>query len=113
MSASGWQILPEYPIGTIGNSCIKCHSDLRPRSGNRADGHEQALDTGVSIDFEGRVVFCETCIIEIATQLGMIREGKVDELRKNNRELGRQNRQFSLELETCKRTIKSLKGIFG
>lgn len=108
----GWQILPEYPNGTIGNTCLVCNSILRPRTGNKADGHEYALSTGVFIDFEGFVVICESCITEVAHMLGFLPEHAIDQLRKNNRELGRQNTQLRKELGQAKQAIKSLKEIF-
>lgn len=108
----GWQVLPEYPNATIGNTCLVCNSDLRPRSQNKADGKEYALSTGVFIDFEGLVVICESCITEAAHLLKFVPEHAVENLRKNNRELGRQNTQLRKELGQAKQAIKSLKEIF-
>jgi hypothetical protein len=106
----GWQVLPDYPIGTRGNACLVCNSDLRNIKLTKQK--ERALSTGIAIDFEGIVVICESCITEAADLIGMVPEAAVDRLRKNNRELVRRERQTAQELEQAKQTIRSLAFLF-
>lgn len=66
-----WQVLPEIPLDAPGGVCYACGSALRTVNAGTAR-HERALDTGHWIDFEGRLVFCESCIVQWAAALGML-----------------------------------------
>lgn len=76
-----WTLQSEFQPGTIQNVCFKCKTDLRKKSPTGQPGHEHALDTGVMVDFEGVVAFCESCIVEAAGLIGLITPQKAAELR--------------------------------
>lgn len=61
----------EFQPGTAAMTCYICKSDLRKESPTGQEPHEVAIDTGVSIDFEGFLAFCESCVVEMASLLGM------------------------------------------
>jgi hypothetical protein len=67
-----WSVQAEFVPGTVAETCYKCKMPLRAESPTGLPGHEHALDTGVNIDFEGFLAFCESCIIEAADLLGMV-----------------------------------------
>ena len=59
-----FNLVPEYPEGTIGNGCFCCRVQRRPE--------ERLVDLNVTIDFEGFAILCETCAKEIAHVFGWI-----------------------------------------
>ncbi len=104
-----WSLLPEFPNGTRHNACLVCNSDLRQNPDNT---HELAISTGIYIDFEGLLCICQSCLTEAARLLDLIPASEIERLQKNNRELGRQNRQLKDEQTTAKRTIADLTSLF-
>lgn len=61
-----FNLVPEYPEGTIANACFCCRTQRRPE--------ERLVDLNVTIDFEGFAILCETCAKEIAHLLGYTTE---------------------------------------
>ena len=51
-----FNLIPEYPEGSIANSCFCCRVQRRPE--------ERLIDLNVTIDFEGFAILCETCAKE-------------------------------------------------
>ncbi len=70
----------EFPIGTRNNACATCNSDRRPT--------DRLVDLGVTIDFEGYLVMCETCAREIAQLLGYETADISEQLRGMRHEIG-------------------------
>lgn len=92
-------------------TCLTCGiGTLRPLPGNKT--HEVCFSTGVFLDYEGLLCICASCVLESAFMLGMLPEAKADELRKNNRELGRQNQKVGVELEQAKQMIRNMAELF-
>ena len=61
------QIVREMPLDARLKLCSICNSDLHDKPGG---GHEPAVDTGIYIEFEGRLVICASCWGEGARLLG-------------------------------------------
>lgn len=71
------QLLDRYPIGTAFNVCYRCRAAQR----TLADGRrERVVDPYISIDFEGSLMFCESCVVELAGLLGMVLPDVVEDL---------------------------------
>lgn len=64
----------DIPHGTArGNTCYLCGSAQRElNNGER----EAILDTGITIDFEGYLMFCSACAVEMGTLVGMLAQPK-------------------------------------
>ncbi len=71
---------PEFPDGTRQNSCLTCNSDRRVT--------DRLVDLGVTIDFEGHLIMCETCAKEIAHLLGYETDDISLQLRDMRHEIG-------------------------
>jgi len=54
--------------------CYLCGASKRSET-------EVVVDTGVTIDFEGRILVCEACVREMGHLVGMVDGAEVDELR--------------------------------
>lgn len=75
-----WTIQPEFQDGTVGAVCYVCKSTLRPYTDGR-EGHEPAVDSGVHIEYEGWLAFCETCIVEAAALIGQMTPADAEQIR--------------------------------
>lgn len=75
-----FNLVPEYPVGTIGNGCFCCRVQRRP--------DERLVDLNVTIDFEGFAILCETCAKEIAHLLGYTTEDISIQLAAMRHEIG-------------------------
>lgn len=64
------------PNTAAGNTCYRCHASPREQFGVR----EKVLDLGISIDFEGGLALCQTCVEEMGRRLGMVPAHVVTEL---------------------------------
>jgi hypothetical protein len=64
-------VVPEFNPGTRGMVCLTHSGDLRKESPTGMSPHEHAVDLGVFLDFEGGLALCESCVIEMASMLGM------------------------------------------
>jgi hypothetical protein len=71
-----WNLQPEYPMNARNHACAVCSNDY-PRPIPGSNRHERVAETGLFIDGEGEVCICESCIVDIATQLGMSRANTV------------------------------------
>lgn len=69
----------EFPLGTRLNTCVTCGSDRRPA--------DRLVDLGVTIDFEGHLIMCETCAKEIAHLLGYETDDISGQLREMRQEI--------------------------
>lgn len=58
-----------FLAGTAAGGCYHCRRHLRPG--------DTVVDTGIDIDFEGRLRFCGTCVTEMGHLIGMITPDKV------------------------------------
>lgn len=82
-----FNLVPEYPEGTIANGCFCCRVQRRPE--------ERLVDLNVTIDFEGFAILCETCAKEIAHLLGFVTEDisvHLAAMREENRQLRDENK---------------------
>jgi hypothetical protein len=84
------QIVPAIPADAIGAVCYF--------HGSEPIG-EGVLDTGIFIDFEGRIAICRACVLEAASLYGAASPEKADELRAKNRLLGGEVRNLKTRLE--------------
>lgn len=75
-----FNLVPEYPEGTIANGCFCCRVQRRP--------DERLVDLNVTIDFEGFAILCETCAKEIAHLLGYTTEDISVQLAAMRHEIG-------------------------
>lgn len=71
-------VQPTFLPTTAQGSCYLCK--LSPRK-DRAGARELVIDTGVTIDFEGVVGICSTCVVEMAGMLGMVAASELEELK--------------------------------
>lgn len=70
-------IRDDYPLGCAREgSCVCCGAGRRDLGYGRV---EKVVDLGVSFDFEGFLMICETCVREAAGLLGMIEPDQRDE----------------------------------
>lgn len=60
--------------------CLTHSGDLRKNSPTGLQPHEHAVDLGISLDFEGGLAVCESCVVEMASLLGMQTSASVSEL---------------------------------
>lgn len=82
-------LVDEYPLGTANGTCYFCGASKRPG--------ERLIDTERSIDFEGFLVVCETCVATMANLLGFVdpvtaarNADDHDAIKKSNTELKKQ-----------------------
>jgi len=68
-----FKIISEYPQTTIGGVCFFCLSSRRKT--------EQLVDCQKEVDFEGGVVVCETCVIEMSNLVGGLPKKRAENLR--------------------------------
>lgn len=66
-----------------GNACYLCGSPQRILAGTP----EPMIDTGLSIDWEGFLIFCSHCVVEMGHLLGMSTDLESDALKLENSEL--------------------------
>lgn len=75
-----WNVQSDIPLNARNHACAVCHVD-RPRPIPGApQHHERIIETGAFIDGEGEVVICESCIVDVAVQLGMKRASDFGQL---------------------------------
>lgn len=70
------------PANSARPGCYLCYTE--PHTG------VQMIDTGQSIDMEGRLIICARCIEAMGDLLGYIPPDKAEKLRDKNQELGSQ-----------------------
>lgn len=71
MTLANAQVVAEIPDSAIGGPvCSGCGAS--PRQNRDGSGHERIVATGWFIDYEGQVVFCETCICYLGSLIGLI-----------------------------------------
>jgi hypothetical protein len=71
------RIVETYLPGTACSACYLCRASQRLIDEGRTQRRELVVDTGRSIDFEGGLALCETCIREMARLVGMVDAGLV------------------------------------
>ena len=67
-----FNVINEIPLDTRNHVCANCGIDA-PRVIPTTRARERIVDLGIFIEFEGRIVLCETCVVSLADELGMIR----------------------------------------
>jgi hypothetical protein len=81
------RVLERYEDDTARGCCYLCIAS--PRVFDTPDGprRERIVDTGVSIDYEGRLAICELCLREMAKLLGMVDGSEIETLRADFRQV--------------------------
>jgi len=69
-----FRLVEQYLPGVAGGACYLCRASRRTvhDDDHRHGRPEAILDAGVSIDFEGVLVICETCFREGAQLIGLV-----------------------------------------
>jgi hypothetical protein len=71
-------VVDTYPDGTAnGGCCYVCGAAQRTVDGGVL---ERVVDLGITIEYEGHLLACESCITEAARGLGMLTHGEVEAL---------------------------------
>lgn len=74
----------------IPDGCSVCGASRRPMDG-QPDGKEPIIDFGISIDFEGNLYICYSCIMEMMVALWkIVPDDRVERLTQGRRRDGRQ-----------------------
>lgn len=102
------QEVPGAPISASPGVCYFCGSSQRQYQDERFPAYEPFIDLATSIDFEGFVYMCSTCLIEIGGLIGMVPQTDVAELKRTNRTLGRRNQILADKLQEAVGTIHTL-----
>lgn len=97
--------VPGAPTNAAPGVCYFCRSAQRQYTDERFPEYEPFIDLATSIDFEGFVYICSTCVIEIGGLIGMVPAENVSELKKTNRTLGRRNQILEDKLEEAVKAI--------
>lgn len=103
--------IPGAPISATPGICYFCRSAPRQYHDERFPAYEPAIDLATVIEMEGAVYICATCTTEIAHLLGMEDTAKVDDIKKTNRKLGRQNQILTDKLASAVETIHLLTAV--
>lgn len=69
-----------------------------------ADGRKEFIDTTMSLDFYGAVLFCEDCVREMAATIGMVNP-------ENELALGDTITQLTKENELLEQRVEALEGV--
>jgi len=97
------QVVPDFgPTSATPGLCYFCRSPRQP-------GDKGVLSTGIAVDMEGMVELCQKCVEEMAHVFGCLTVEKSDELRKKNREYGRQAQAAEAKLAKRDEIVKLLK----
>jgi len=67
-----FRLVEQYLPGVAGGACYLCRASRRTVHDVAGGRPEAILDAGVSIDFEGVLVICETCFREGAQLIGLV-----------------------------------------
>jgi hypothetical protein len=67
-----FQLLPEFPPHTRGSTCSACNCSRRE--------YDRIIDPNITIEFEGHLMLCETCVAEMARLIGFIDPAKATDL---------------------------------
>lgn len=104
-----WHELDDYrphPL-SIDSSCWLCKASRRTIGGR----NERILSTGITIDFEGGVDICESCIGEAAHMLGWISPARADELAQDNARLAGENQAMSARVQEADAFIEAVRKV--
>ena len=69
-----------------------------------ADGRKEFIDTTMSLDFYGAVLFCEDCVREMAATIGMVNP-------ENELAFGETITQLTKENELLEQRVEALEGV--
>lgn len=93
------RLVPTVPQGAAGGACYLCNQQRLGRP---------VISTDAQIDYEGRVVICETCGLEIARQLGCASKRSTDATKEENkrlREVIKERDERIAELESYEQVV--------
>lgn len=88
----GTQILTQdYPLTSrVPDGCSVCGASRRPMDG-QPDGKEPIIDFGISIEFEGNLYICYSCVMEMMEALWkVVPDGRTERLVAGRRRDGQQ-----------------------
>lgn len=104
-------LLSDYPLEstTRGATCSRCRAPRR-------NDEEKIIHTGIWIEYEGSLVFCESCVAEMGHAIGMIYESKAkatkaDVSRSERREA--KTRSLKNEILSAQKAINDLVEAFN
>lgn len=105
------QVLPALPATARGNVCSICGSADRPIAGTH--NHERVVDTGVFIEFEGEFVICESCWVEGAAKLGMVKADRHAQALANFQQAVLERDAARAEIREKDDQIRALRALLG
>lgn len=73
----------------------------------------QFIDWGITLEYYGAVIFCENCIIEVASVLGFVPPEKIDAALDKITELLAQNQELRLANDSLRTTVHTLSSPIG
>lgn len=73
-----FNVINDIPLDTREHACANCGIEA-PRVIPTTRARERIVDLGIFIEFEGRIILCESCVVSIAHQLGMVRANAMAE----------------------------------
>lgn len=73
------QLIAEFPPDTRFNTCVTCNAARRE--------NDLLIDLEVFIEFEGKLIMCETCVVACANLIGLVSAPDAEKLRTKIREL--------------------------
>lgn len=100
--------IPGAPESASPGVCYFCGSGQQPYQDERFPAYAPALDLATAVEFEGFLYACANCVIEWAHLYGMMDTAKVNEIKANNRTLGRRNQILEQKLSEAVDMIQSL-----
>lgn len=105
-----WIIQERYTqANRLSGLCSKCNLPQRSRPKNPT-GVERVVTTGIEIEYEGEVQFCETCLGEIAEKLGYVKPDTYEEVVKERNEIQQQATDLQVQLTEASDMIRLLTG---
>lgn len=101
------QLLNEYPPGTARGGCYLCAASTRTLQGRR----EQIIDTGITVDYEGRLAICECCVLEMASHYGLVPASDHDTLTARVADLEEQLSVAHAQAEAASQALDALRRV--
>lgn len=100
-----WKTAPAFTTSNRNpGKCSNCNLPLRRRNGEQ----EAAILTGIQIDFEGDLEFCQTCVGKAAVMLGYVSPEAILEVKAENDELTAANAQLVTKVSQQSDSIRAL-----
>jgi hypothetical protein len=102
-----WILSDQFSLDAIRGGCLSCGND-RPRT--RPQGVERIVKLDYTDEFNGAAEFCESCIEEVAKDLGMVPGAKFKKSEEAKKVLVTEVLTLKKELEDAQATIRTLTG---